>query len=167
MKATSFWAVTMVKRPPGDSLRWSGGRLPIRLRSAPAGQENCLWVEIHPDPVHLQYRQIQGMDAQASDRGLTKRFIMAGMRCLQFVEAAGAAEKQGAGMDVPDEIIQRAGGRGKKAPGGRRHQDLCGALSRNSLEAPGIAGFHIMAIEWEEKVPEIVEKSGLYPRLEV
>jgi methylenetetrahydrofolate reductase (NADPH) len=24
--------------------------------------------------------------------------------------------------------------------------------------------FHIMAIEWEEKVPEIVEAAGLYPR---
>jgi methylenetetrahydrofolate reductase (NADPH) len=31
----------------------------------------------------------------------------------------------------------------------------------------GVWGFHIMAIEWEEKVPEIVEASGLYPRPEV
>jgi methylenetetrahydrofolate reductase (NADH) len=27
-----------------------------------------------------------------------------------------------------------------------------------------VRGFHVMAIEWEEMVPEIVEKSGLYPR---
>jgi len=31
-------------------------------------------------------------------------------------------------------------------------------------EVKGVAGFHIMAIEWEEKVPEIVERSGLFPR---
>ena len=31
-------------------------------------------------------------------------------------------------------------------------------------EVKGLAGFHIMAIEWEEKVPEIVERAGLYPR---
>ena len=31
-------------------------------------------------------------------------------------------------------------------------------------ELEGVRGFHIMAIEWEEKVPEIVEKSGLFPR---
>ena len=31
-------------------------------------------------------------------------------------------------------------------------------------ECEGVAGFHIMAIEWEEKVPEIVEAAGLYPR---
>ena len=28
----------------------------------------------------------------------------------------------------------------------------------------GVAGVHIMAIEWEEKVPEIVQAAGLYPR---
>jgi methylenetetrahydrofolate reductase (NADPH) len=28
----------------------------------------------------------------------------------------------------------------------------------------GVKGFHIMAIEWEEKVPEIAEKAGLLPR---
>jgi methylenetetrahydrofolate reductase (NADPH) len=31
-------------------------------------------------------------------------------------------------------------------------------------EVKGVAGFHIMAIEWEEKVPGIVERAGLYPR---
>jgi methylenetetrahydrofolate reductase (NADPH) len=31
-------------------------------------------------------------------------------------------------------------------------------------ECPGVRGFHVMAIEWEEKVPEIVERAGLYPR---
>ena len=31
----------------------------------------------------------------------------------------------------------------------------------------GVSGFHIMAIEWEQKVPEIVERAGLYPRPEV
>jgi methylenetetrahydrofolate reductase (NADPH) len=31
----------------------------------------------------------------------------------------------------------------------------------------GVKGFHIMAIEWEEKVPEIAEKAGLLPRPKV
>ena len=29
---------------------------------------------------------------------------------------------------------------------------------------PGVAGVHLMAIEWEHKVPEIVERAGLLPR---
>jgi methylenetetrahydrofolate reductase (NADPH) len=28
----------------------------------------------------------------------------------------------------------------------------------------GVHGVHVMAIEWEEKVPEIVKESGLLPR---
>jgi 5,10-methylenetetrahydrofolate reductase len=28
----------------------------------------------------------------------------------------------------------------------------------------GVRGFHVMAIEWEEMVPEIVKRSGLHPR---
>ncbi|MBE0558901.1 MAG: methylenetetrahydrofolate reductase, partial [Proteobacteria bacterium] len=31
-------------------------------------------------------------------------------------------------------------------------------------EIPGVRGIHIMAIEWEAKVPEIVKAAGLYPR---
>jgi methylenetetrahydrofolate reductase (NADPH) len=31
-------------------------------------------------------------------------------------------------------------------------------------QIPGVAGVHIMAIEWEEKIGEIVEAVGLLPR---
>jgi methylenetetrahydrofolate reductase (NADPH) len=34
-------------------------------------------------------------------------------------------------------------------------------------ELDGVRGFHIMAIEWEEKVPEIVESAGLTPRPQI
>ncbi|MFA5385317.1 MAG: hypothetical protein WC364_11785 [Eubacteriales bacterium] len=29
---------------------------------------------------------------------------------------------------------------------------------------PGLHGVHIMAMAWEDAVPETVEKSGLFPR---
>jgi methylenetetrahydrofolate reductase (NADPH) len=31
-------------------------------------------------------------------------------------------------------------------------------------ETEGIAGIHLMAIEWEHKVAEIMEKAGFLPR---
>jgi len=31
-------------------------------------------------------------------------------------------------------------------------------------EIPGVRGIHIMAVAWEEMVPEIVRRAGLYPR---
>jgi methylenetetrahydrofolate reductase (NADPH) len=34
-------------------------------------------------------------------------------------------------------------------------------------ECKGVKGFHIMAIEWEQKVPELVEGAGLSPRPQV
>jgi methylenetetrahydrofolate reductase (NADPH) len=35
------------------------------------------------------------------------------------------------------------------------------------LAMKGIAGIHLMAIEWEERVPEIMEAAGLLPRPQV
>ncbi len=34
-------------------------------------------------------------------------------------------------------------------------------------EIPGVAGVHVMAIEWEEATPEILELAGLLPRPKV
>jgi methylenetetrahydrofolate reductase (NADPH) len=67
------------------------------------------------------------------------------------------------GMDVPDEIIKRLSGVPKeKQPG--EGIDICVESIQRLKEVEGVHGFHIMAIEWEEKVPEIVERAGLYPR---
>ncbi|MCP4119358.1 MAG: methylenetetrahydrofolate reductase, partial [Desulfobacteraceae bacterium] len=34
-------------------------------------------------------------------------------------------------------------------------------------EMEGVAGVHLMAIEWEHKVPEIAERAGVLPRPKV
>jgi methylenetetrahydrofolate reductase (NADPH) len=67
------------------------------------------------------------------------------------------------GMDVPDEIIKRVSGvpKEKVADEGIK---ICVEQIQELKEVKGVRGFHIMAIEWEEKVPEIVEAAGLYPR---
>ncbi len=31
-------------------------------------------------------------------------------------------------------------------------------------DIPGVRGVHIQAIEWEKRVPEILEKAGVLPR---
>ena len=41
---------------------------------------------------------------------------------------------------------------------------ICIGAIKRLIAVDGVRGFHIMAIEWEEKVPEIVENVGLYPR---
>ena len=67
------------------------------------------------------------------------------------------------GMDVPDEVVERMSGVPKeKQP--EEGINICVETIQRLKEVEGVKGFHIMAIEWEEKVPEIVERSGLFPR---
>ncbi len=65
------------------------------------------------------------------------------------------------GLEVPDEIIKRLeSAKDKREEGIRIAVDIIEQLK----EIPGVKGVHIMAIEWEESVPEIVKRAGLYPR---
>jgi methylenetetrahydrofolate reductase (NADPH) len=98
------------------------------------------------------------------DRGLDKQvFIMAGMTPMKSVGMAKFMKNRVPGMDVPDEIIKRLAGV-PKAQQAQEGLDICVEAIQRLKECKGVAGFHVMAIEWEEKVPEIVERSGLYPR---
>jgi methylenetetrahydrofolate reductase (NADPH) len=67
------------------------------------------------------------------------------------------------GMDVPDEIVKRMAGtpKDKQAEEGIT---ICVESIQRLKEVKGVSGFHVMAIEWEERVPEIVERAGLFPR---
>jgi methylenetetrahydrofolate reductase (NADPH) len=100
----------------------------------------------------------------AGERGLPeKAFILAGVTPLKSVGMAKYMKNRVPGMDVPDEIVKRMSGvaKDKQAEEGLR---ICVETIQQLKEVPGVRGFHVMAIEWEEKVPEIVEQSGLYPR---
>ncbi|MBW1713082.1 MAG: methylenetetrahydrofolate reductase [Deltaproteobacteria bacterium] len=101
------------------------------------------------------------------DRGLDEKVkIMAGLTPMKSVGMARYMKKNVPGMDVPDDIIKRLQGaeKGKQADEGLT---MTVEAIQRLKEVKGVAGFHIMAIEWEAKVPEIVERAGLYPRPEV
>jgi methylenetetrahydrofolate reductase (NADPH) len=103
----------------------------------------------------------------AVDRGLTEKVaILAGITPMKNVGMARYMAKRVPGIDVPDEIIKRMGGVPKeKQP--EEGINLAVEQVQELKEVEGVRGFHIMAIEWEEKVPEIVERIGLYPRPKV
>lgn len=104
---------------------------------------------------------------RANDRGLTeKTFIMAGMTPMKSVGMAKYMKNRVPGMDVPDEIIDRLKGVPKEKQA-QEGIDICVEHIQQLMEVKGVSGFHIMAIEWEEKVPEIVERAGLYPRPQI
>ena len=104
---------------------------------------------------------------QARDRGLhDQTFIMAGVTPLKSAGMAKYMNNRVPGMDVPEEIIKRMSGVSKKDQP-KEGINICVETIQRLKEVEGVRGFHIMAIEWEEMVPEIVERSGLYPRPKV
>ncbi len=101
------------------------------------------------------------------ERGLHEKvYIMAGITPLRSVGMARYLQKNVPGMDVPDELIERMKGVDKKKQSDEGITIAVESIQRLK-EVKGVAGFHVMAIEWEEKVPEIVERSGLYPRPQI
>lgn len=98
------------------------------------------------------------------DRGLHEQvFILAGLTPLKSVGMARYMKNRVPGMDVPDAIIKRLSGVAKEKQA-EEGIAICVESIERLKQVEGVRGFHIMAIEWEEKVPEIVERAGLYPR---
>lgn len=103
----------------------------------------------------------------ANDMGLTERcYIMAGITPLKSAGMANYMKKFVPGLLVPDEYITRLKGvpKDKQAEEGIK---IAVEQIQECLEMKGIAGIHLMAIEWEERVPEILGAAKLHPRPQV
>jgi methylenetetrahydrofolate reductase (NADPH) len=101
------------------------------------------------------------------DRGLHEKvFILPGITPMRSVGMAKYLRRAVPGMDVPEELVKRLSGVPKDKQADEGITIAVEAMQRLK-EVKGVAGFHVMAIEWEEKVPEIVERAGLYPRPEI
>lgn len=100
----------------------------------------------------------------AVDQGLTeKTHILAGVTPMKSAGMARYMAKRVAGMDVPEELIKRMDGVPKdKAP--EEGVKICLETIAELKEIEGVHGIHLMAIEWEEVVGEIVTAAGLTPR---
>ena len=100
----------------------------------------------------------------ARDRGLTEKvYILGGVTPLKSPGMAKYMKNRVAGMDVPDDVIKRMEG----VPKNRQQQEgiqICVETIQRLKEIPGIRGIHVMAIEWEDVVGEIVERAELLPR---
>jgi methylenetetrahydrofolate reductase (NADPH) len=103
----------------------------------------------------------------AVDMGLHEKcHILAGITPMKTVGMAQYMAKSVPGMDVPDSLIKRLKGveKGKVSEEGIKF-----ALEQieEFKEMEGVAGVHLMAIEWEHRVPEIAERAGVLPRPKV
>jgi methylenetetrahydrofolate reductase (NADPH) len=95
-----------------------------------------------------------------------KVYILGGITPLKSARMAEYMAKQVAGMDLPEEVINRM----KAAPAKEQRQEgikIAVETIQALQEMEGVHGVHIMAIEWEDVVPRIVEEAKLFPRPQV
>lgn len=104
---------------------------------------------------------------QSNEMGLTEKvYILAGVTPMKSVGMAKYMKNNVPGMDVPDEIINRLKGVDKKKQGDEGIKIACEQIEKFK-EMKGVSGVHLMAIEWEHKVPEITERAKVLPRPQV
>jgi len=105
--------------------------------------------------------------SRARDMGLTEEVhIMAGITPFKGVGMARYMSTKVAGMDVPEELIKRMAGVPKERQAAEGIKIAVETIEKVK-EIEGVKGIHLMAIEWEEKVPEILEAAGLAERPEI
>jgi methylenetetrahydrofolate reductase (NADPH) len=154
--------------PFGDPFEWR----PLRLaKKVKAGAD------------FIQTQLIYNIDrfaefmAKVRELGVHKEvYLLAGIGPLKSPGMAKYMRDEVPGLDVPNEYVDRmtAAGEGipkedKKARGEAFRKEgiqIAIELIHKVRQIEGVAGVHIMAIEWEEAVRPIVEGAGLLPRPE-
>jgi methylenetetrahydrofolate reductase (NADPH) len=96
------------------------------------------------------------------EKGLDKKVhILAGVIPIRSAGMARYMRDYVSGVSVPDEIVTRMEeAKTAKEEGLKISLEIIEKVK----EIPGIHGIHIMAVGWEDIVPEIVGRAGLLPR---
>ncbi|MEW5944686.1 MAG: methylenetetrahydrofolate reductase [bacterium] len=140
---------------------------PLEFRAARLGKKVRAGVDFFQTQCIYDMKIFESWMAEVRRRELHGQcYILAGVTPLKSVGMAKYMKSRVAGITIPDELIDRLA----KAP--KEHQkqeglDICVEQIKHLRNIEGVAGVHIMAIEWESAVKEIVEKAGLLPRPEV
>lgn len=132
---------------------------PVRLaKKQAAGANFCQTQIIYNVDKFTRFMEI------VRDLGLhEKMYILAGVTPPKSLGMARYMKKFVPGLDVTDDIIKRMKDAKDKQEEGI---NICVDIIQQVREIPGVAGVHIMAIEWEQAVPEIVKRAGLGSRPE-
>jgi methylenetetrahydrofolate reductase (NADPH) len=141
--------------PFADPFEWRVHRLAKKVQAgADFIQTQCIY----------NMKKMREWIRQANDMGLTeKTYILAGVTPMKSLGMARYMKASVPGMDVPDEIINRIKGAEKKQQAAEGIKIACEQIEEFK-EMKGVAGVHLMAIEWEHKVPEIAEQAKVLPR---
>lgn len=97
-----------------------------------------------------------------TDRGLDRKtHILAGVIPIRSAGMARYMKEYVAGVEVPDDLLARM----QKAENAKEEGvKIILEIIEQLKEIEGVHGIHIMAVGWEDIVPEIAERAGLMPR---
>jgi methylenetetrahydrofolate reductase (NADPH) len=101
------------------------------------------------------------MEEARADHLDEKVHILGGVTPLKSAKVARYMKTKVAGVMMPDGVISRMD---KAADPKAEGIKICIETIKHLRTMKGVHGVHVMAIAWEEKVPEIVEGAGLLPR---
>lgn len=141
--------------PFGDPFEFRIHRLANKVKAG------CDFVQTQCIYNMKKFREFMKM---AVDMGLTEKcYVLAGVTPMKSVGMARYMANKVPGMDVPAETIDRLKGaeKGKAAEVGIQ---IALEQIEEFKEMEGVAGVHLMAIEWEHRVPEIAERAKVLPR---
>jgi methylenetetrahydrofolate reductase (NADPH) len=152
--------------PFGDPFEFRPYRL---AKKAVAGADFIQTQLIYDIPRFREYMK------KVVDMGLHEKvYILAGVGPIKSSGAARYMRDKVPGMIVRDEYVDRMTaaikGIPKEEKAARREAwrstgiEMCIEQIQEIREIEGVAGVHIMAIEWEKAVKPIAEGAGLYPR---
>jgi len=106
--------------------------------------------------------------------GLHERtYILAGIIVPRSLMMLKYMDSSVAGVSVPESLKKRMSKARESAAGDKKQAsrnqaaegiNIAVELIEQVREIPGVSGVHIQAIEWEHRVPEILEKARLVPR---
>ncbi|MDR3567373.1 MAG: methylenetetrahydrofolate reductase [Syntrophobacteraceae bacterium] len=177
----SVQAVTMVTKMRDDGLFQGGQKIdgppkmfvgaaanpfadPFELRVARLAKKVKAGVDFIQTQCIYNVDKFEKWMEGVRDRGLDEKvYILAGITPMKSVGMAKYMKNKVPGMDVPDDLIKRMAGVPKENQA-EEGIKVCLETIERLRNVKGVAGFHLMAIEWEHRVAEIVERAGLLPR---
>ena len=137
---------------------------PFEIRAPRLGKKIAAGVDFIQTQCIFNLNKFELWMKQVVDMGLHEKvFILGGVTPFKSFGMARYMANNVPGMDVPDELLQRM----KNTPKEKQAEEgitIAVETIKKLQEIKGIAGVHIMAIEWEEKVGELADKAGLLPR---
>lgn len=133
---------------------------PVRLKKKiEAGAEFIQTQCVYDLPAFRDFMKI------TVDMGLhEKAYILAGVMPLKSAGMAAYLNEHVPGVVVPQAMIRRLKGLSKESAADEGIE-LCCEIIHELRTIEGIRGIHIMAVEWEHRVREIVNRAGLLNRI--